>query len=73
MIRSTDSWAKLEGTLVRSRDMAISNSSKNLECRCTRCKYNNNGQCGYQGRVLINQNGECEMMEEGFGRDRGPF
>ena len=47
--------------------MSIGNSQKALECRCTRCKYNNNGNCGYQGRVLINANGECEIMEEGFG------
>lgn len=53
--------------------MVFGNSKKNLECRCTRCKYNNNGTCGYQGRVLINQNGECEVMEEGFGGDRGPY
>jgi hypothetical protein len=49
------------------RGMSIGNSQKALECRCTRCKYNNNGNCGYQGRVLINANGECEIMEEGFG------
>ncbi|MFB6202669.1 MAG: hypothetical protein ABEI98_11760 [Halorhabdus sp.] len=53
--------------------MSIGNTSKNVECRCTRCQYNNNGSCGYQGRVLIDQNGECTVMEEGFGGDRGPF
>ena len=53
--------------------MVFGDSKKSLECRCVRCKYNNNGTCGYQGRVLINQNGECEVMEEGFGGDRGPF
>ncbi len=53
--------------------MAYSQGAKDVECRCTRCRYNNNGNCGYQGRILINQNGECEMMEEGFGRDRGPY
>jgi len=53
--------------------MAQRNSAKSLECRCTRCKYNNNGTCGYQGRVLINANGECEVMEEGFGGPGGPF
>lgn len=53
--------------------MAFQDSKKDLECRCTRCQYNNNGRCGYQGRLLINQNGECEMMEEGFGRDRLPY
>lgn len=47
--------------------MAFQKSGKDLECRCTRCKYNNSGNCGYQGRLLINQNGECEMMEESFG------
>ncbi|MFW6436397.1 MAG: hypothetical protein ACOCYZ_02050 [Halococcoides sp.] len=53
--------------------MATRDASKPLECRCTRCQYNNNGRCGYQGRVLVNQNGECERMKEGFGRDRGGF
>lgn len=54
--------------------MAISpNKSKNLECRCTRCEYNNSGNCGYQGRVVINSNGECEIMEEGLGSPDGPF
>jgi hypothetical protein len=52
--------------------MARSDLTKSLECRCTRCKYNSNGACGYQGRVLINQNGECEMMETGFGGPPGP-
>ena len=52
--------------------MAHSNMTKSLECRCTRCKYNNNGSCGYQGRVLIDQNGECQMMETGFGGPPGP-
>jgi hypothetical protein len=53
--------------------MAHRDSAKSLECRCTRCKYNNNGTCGYQGRLLINSNGECEMMETGFGGDKGPY
>ncbi|MFB6150842.1 MAG: hypothetical protein ABEJ40_03460 [Haloarculaceae archaeon] len=53
--------------------MAIGGGGKDLECRCTRCKYNNNGQCGYQGRVLIDSNGECDSREDGFGRDRGPY
>ena len=53
--------------------MSFQNSKKDLECRCTRCRYNNNGNCGYQGRILIDQNGECAMMEEGFGGDRGPY
>lgn len=54
--------------------MSVGGRSKDLECRCTRCKYNNNGSCGYQGRVLINANGECESKVEGFGGgDRGPF
>ncbi|GAA0253999.1 hypothetical protein GCM10009000_083230 [Halobacterium noricense] len=53
--------------------MANRDSAKSLECRCTRCKYNNNGTCGYQGRLLINSNGECEMMETGFGGDKGPY
>lgn len=55
------------------QSMSVGNSSKHVECRCTRCKYNNNGNCGYQGRVLIDQNGECQVMETGFGGDRGPF
>lgn len=54
-------------------DMSFGDSKKSLECRCTRCKYNNNGSCGYQGRVLINANGECEIMEEGFGGGPGPY
>lgn len=53
--------------------MAFGDSKKALECRCTRCQYNNNGRCGYQGRVLIDQNGDCAIMEERFGNDRGPF
>jgi hypothetical protein len=53
--------------------MSQRDSKKALECRCTRCKYNSNGRCGYQGRLLINANGECEMMEEGFGGGPGPF
>ena len=53
--------------------MSQRESAKSLECRCTRCKFNSNGTCGYQGRLLINANGECEMMEEGFGGDRGPY
>ncbi|MFQ3293092.1 MAG: hypothetical protein ACI9PP_001440 [Halobacteriales archaeon] len=53
--------------------MSFGDSKKSLECRCTRCKYNNNGSCGYQGRVLINANGECEIMEEGFGGGPGPY
>jgi len=53
--------------------MGQRNSGKAVECRCTRCKFNSNGSCGYQGRILINANGECEMMEEGFGEDRGPY
>ena len=54
-------------------DMSFGDSKKSLECRCTRCKYNSNGSCGYQGRVLINANGECEIMEEGFGGGPGPY
>jgi len=50
-----------------------SRGGKSLECRCSRCKYNNNGNCGYQGRVVINANGECESREDGFDRDRGSF
>ena len=53
--------------------MANRNRQKALECRCTRCKYNNNGTCGYQGRVLINSNGDCAVMEEGMGGPGGPF
>lgn len=53
--------------------MAFQDSKKALECRCTRCQYNNNGRCGYQGRVLVDQNGDCAIMEERFGGDRGPF
>ncbi|PSP92657.1 hypothetical protein BRC91_12500 [Halobacteriales archaeon QS_4_62_28] len=52
--------------------MAQRDLAKSLECRCTRCKYNSNGTCGYQGRLLINSNGECEMMETGFGGPPGP-
>ena len=52
--------------------MAQRNTTKSLECRCTRCKYNNNGTCGYQGRVLIDQNGECQIMETGFSGPPGP-
>lgn len=52
--------------------MAFRDSKKELECRCTRCKYNNNGQCGYQGRLLIDGNGECDKMETGFGGPPGP-
>lgn len=53
--------------------MAMNDSSKALECRCTRCRYNNNGSCGYQGRLVIDANGDCEMMEERFGGGPGPF
>lgn len=54
--------------------MSMGGRAKDLECRCTRCKYNSNGSCGYQGRVLINANGECESKQEGFGGgDRGPY
>lgn len=53
--------------------MAQRDTRKSLECRCTRCRYNSNGTCGYQGRLLINANGECDMMEESFDGDRGPF
>lgn len=53
--------------------MASRSSSKNLECRCKRCKYNNGGQCGYQGKVVIGQNGDCESREDGYGGDPGPF
>ena len=53
--------------------MAQKDTTKSLECRCTRCKYNSNGTCGYQGRLLINANGECDMMEQGFGGDRDPY
>jgi len=53
--------------------MASRSSAKNLECRCKRCKYNNSGNCGYQGRVVINQNGECESREDGFGGGPGPY
>ena len=53
--------------------MASRGGNKSLECRCTRCKYNNNGSCGYPGRVVINQNGECESREDGFGDDPFPY
>jgi hypothetical protein len=53
--------------------MAQRNNAKSLECRCTRCRYNSNGTCGYQGRVVIDSNGECAVMEQGFGGDRGPY
>lgn len=53
--------------------MSQRDSTKSLECRCTRCQYNNNGTCGYQGRLLINANGECEMMETGFEGPPGPY
>jgi hypothetical protein len=49
------------------------NRAKNLECRCTRCKDNNSGNCGYQGRVVVNSNGECAVMEEGLGGPDGSF
>ena len=61
------------GARAKGRAMSFGNQAKNLECRCTRCRYNNNGRCGFQGRVMINANGECESKEEGFGRDRGPW
>jgi hypothetical protein len=51
----------------------MSGASKQLECRCTRCKYNNNGTCGYTGRVVIDTNGECASREDSFGDDPGPF
>jgi hypothetical protein len=53
--------------------MSSRSSAKTLECRCTRCKYNSNGTCGYSGRVVIGKNGDCESREDGFGRDRGPY
>lgn len=53
--------------------MPSRSSSVNLECRCKRCKYNNNGECGYQGRVVIDQNGECQSREDSFGDDPFPY
>lgn len=53
--------------------MSFGTGKKDLECRCTRCRYNNNGNCGFQGRIMINSNGECESKQEGFGGDRGPY
>ena len=53
--------------------MLFPSSGKDVECRCIPCRYNNNGDCGYQGRVLIDSNGECAVMERGYGQDRGPF
>jgi hypothetical protein len=47
--------------------MSGRDTSKPLECRCTRCQYNSNGACGYQGRLVIDANGDCEMMEYGYG------
>lgn len=80
MLKSPDAKDESPDTVTRYkrlpaeyRCMATSGSSKALECRCTRCKYNNNGNCGYQGRVVINSNGECEVREDGFGRDRFPY
>lgn len=53
--------------------MSMSDWKKHLECRCVRCRYNNNGRCGYQGRILITQNGECAVMETGYDRGPGPY
>jgi len=53
--------------------MSSRGGGKNVECRCKRCKYNNNGQCGYQGRIVINQNGECDSREDSFDDTPGPF
>ncbi|MFB6184532.1 MAG: hypothetical protein ABEI96_08255 [Haloarculaceae archaeon] len=53
--------------------MSIGNDRKAVECGCTRCQYNNNRTCGYQGRLVINSNGECEIKtERGDGPDRFP-
>lgn len=53
--------------------MATPGANKALECRCTRCKYNNNGSCGYPGRVVIDTNGDCASREDSFGDNPGPF
>jgi hypothetical protein len=53
--------------------MSFQQDKKTVDCQCTRCRYNSTRTCGYQGRVVINANGECEMMtERGGGRDQFP-
>ncbi|MFC7045026.1 hypothetical protein ACFQH6_05950 [Halobacteriaceae archaeon GCM10025711] len=54
--------------------MSFDDTRKPVACGCTRCQYNNSRTCGYQGRVVIDANGECETItERGGGRDRFPF
>jgi hypothetical protein len=50
--------------------MSQRGATTSLECRCTQYTYNSNGTYGYQSRLLINANGECEMMEDRSGGDR---
>lgn len=53
--------------------MSFSDNRKAVDCHCTRCRYNSNRTCGYQGRLVINANGECEVkVERGRGRDQFP-
>lgn len=53
--------------------MSFSDNRKAVDCHCTRCRYNSNRTCGYQGRLVIDANGECEIMtERGGGPDQFP-
>lgn len=52
--------------------MSYGDNRMAVECTCTRCKYNSNRTCGYQGRLIINDNGECEIKTE-RGGGNGPF
>ncbi|MFW5905705.1 MAG: hypothetical protein ACOCUO_02545 [archaeon] len=39
----------------------------------TSCKYNSSRTCGYQGRIVIDADGKCEISTNPFGRDRFPW
>lgn len=53
--------------------MSQSSNRIPVECGCTRCIYNNNRTCNYQGRLQIDSNGQCQSKEEGHGDGPGPF
>ena len=52
--------------------MSTGDNRMAVECGCTRCEYNSNRTCGYQGRLVIDGNGECEIKTK-RGGGRGPF
>lgn len=52
--------------------MSSPGTGTNPERRHTRGRYSDDGTCGYQGRLLVTQNGEYEMVEAGVGGAPGP-